>query len=295
MTEEKTETHMLVLVVDATPAKKFAGQGGSILLNQILDSVIAFGNAHLMQSSVNKLAVLACNSISSKFLYPSSETKSLEVHTRPGQYELFSRVESQVRSGLGKLIMSDESHHSSTKSDSLLGGAMARAMCHIHRTQRELSMSAHLKSRMLVISGSSDSALQYMTFMNVFFSAQKENVIIDCCMMDADSGLLQQGCDITGGQYLHIPNVTGLLEYLLWVFLPSPFCRTKLVLPTPAKVDYRAACFCHRQLVDIGYVCSVCLSVFCKFQPICGTCNADFRKNMPPMPLKPKKKRPKIE
>lgn len=144
-------------------------------------------------------------------------------------------------------------------------------------------MSAHLKSRMLVISGSSDSALQYMTFMNVFFSAQKEvrshttvfiyssigkfnhidllqNVIIDCCMMDADSGLLQQGCDITGGQYLHIPNVTGLLEYLLWVFLPSPFCRTKLVLPTPAKVDYRAACFCHRQLVDIGYVCSVCLS-----------------------------------
>jgi len=113
---------------------------------------------------------------------------------------------------------------------------------------------------MLVISGSSDSALQYMTFMNVFFSAQKENVIIDCCMMDADSGLLQQGCDITGGQYLHIPNVTGLLEYLLWVFLPSPFCRTKLVLPTPAKVDYRAACFCHRQLVDIGYVCSVCLS-----------------------------------
>lgn len=66
-------------------------------------------------------------------MYPSSETKSLEVHTRPGQYELFSRVESQVRSGLGKLIMSDESHHSSTKSDSLLGGAMARAMCHIHR------------------------------------------------------------------------------------------------------------------------------------------------------------------
>ena len=119
--------------------------------------------------------------------------------------------------------------------------------------------------------------------MNVFFAAQKEvrinicylqyvlkyenfymnilqSVTIDCCMMDADSGLLQQGCDITGGQYLHIPTVSGLLEYLLWVFLPSPLCRTKLVLPTPAKVDYRAACFCHRQLVDIGYVCSVCLS-----------------------------------
>jgi len=260
MAEEKIETHMLVLVVDTTPAKKFAGQGGSVLLNQVLDSSIAFGNAHLMQSSFNKLAVLACNSISSKFLYPSCESTSVAIHSRAGQYELFSRVESQVRVGLGELIMSDETDHASTKSDSLLGGAMARALCHIHRTERELSMSSQLKSRILVISGSSDSALQYMTFMNVFFSAQKENVIIDCCMMDADSGLLQQGCDITGGQYLHIPNVAGLLEYLLWVFLPSPFCRTKLVLPTPTKVDYRAACFCHRQLVDIGYVCSVCLS-----------------------------------
>ena len=55
---------MMVLVVDATPAKKFAGEGGSALLNQILDSVIAFGNSHLMQSSSNKLAVIACNSIS---------------------------------------------------------------------------------------------------------------------------------------------------------------------------------------------------------------------------------------
>ena len=79
-------------------------------------------------------------------------------------------------------------------------------------------------------------------------------------MMDTDSGLLQQGCDITGGIYLHIPGVAGLLEYLLWVFLPSPSCRSKLVLPPPSKVDYRAACFCHHKLVDIGWVCSVCLS-----------------------------------
>jgi transcription initiation factor TFIIH subunit 3 len=79
-------------------------------------------------------------------------------------------------------------------------------------------------------------------------------------MMDTDSGLLQQGCDITGGQYLRIPTVVGLLEYLLWVFLPGPSCRSKIVLPPPTKVDYRAACFCHHKLVDIGWVCSVCLS-----------------------------------
>ena len=43
------------------------------------------------------------------------------------------------------------------------------------------------------------------------------------------------------------------------------------------QVDYRAACFCHRQLIDIGFVCSVCLSIYCKFSPICTTCDTKFK------------------
>lgn len=45
-----------------------------------------------------------------------------------------------------------------------------------------------------------------------------------------------------------------------WVFLPEPTVRDQLILPSSMHIDYRAACFCHRRLVDIGFVCSVCLS-----------------------------------
>lgn len=96
-----------------------------------------------------------------------------------------------------------------------------------------------------------------------------------------------QACDITGGLYLKIPQKVALAQYLLvsvsaiccglqwlqfegrvsmcvfweqWVFLPDSEQRSQLVLPQPAHVDYRAACFCHRNLIEIGYVCSVCLS-----------------------------------
>ena len=31
-------------------------------------------------------------------------------------------------------------------------------------------------------------------------------------------------------------------------------------MPTQDKIDFRAACFCHKNIVDIGFVCSVCLS-----------------------------------
>ena len=43
-------------------------------------------------------------------------------------------------------------------------------------------------------------------------------------------------------------------------FLPPPSIRKILAVPTQDKIDFRAACFCHKNIIDIGFVCSVCLS-----------------------------------
>ena len=133
-------------------------------------------------------------------------------------------------------------------------------------------------SRILVMTASGTTASHYMSYMNVFFTAQKLNILIDACMLDRDSGLLQQGADMTNGKYIRVNKLDSLLQFLLWTFLPDTSLRGgQLSLPTATKVDYRAACFCHRQLVDIGFVCSVCLSIFCKFSPMCSTCQTVFK------------------
>lgn len=36
-----------------------------------------------------------------------------------------------------------------------------------------------------------------------------------------------------------------------------------MAVPTEDKVDFRAACFCHKTIVDVGFICSVCLSSKC--------------------------------
>ena len=46
-------------------------------------------------------------------------------------------------------------------------------------------------------------------------------------------------------------------------FLSPPSIRKVLAVPTQDKIDFRAACFCHKNIVDIGFVCSVCLSSPC--------------------------------
>lgn len=44
--------------------------------------------------------------------------------------------------------------------------------------KRELPIGDKMNSRILVLTGSNDSASQYMNYMNVFFTAQKE--VISC-------------------------------------------------------------------------------------------------------------------
>lgn len=43
-------------------------------------------------------------------------------------------------------------------------------------------------------------------------------------------------------------------------FLPARQMRELVLLPSQDRVDFRAACFCHKKIIDVGYVCSVCLS-----------------------------------
>jgi len=282
------ERSLVVVVLDVNSSQKLFA-GGQSKFSSILEAVTAFGNGHLMHKSSNRLAVIACNSSTSKFIFHDKDYNVQPTGIYDGQYEVFAHVEKCIRQNLKQFLVQSEV----SSGDSLLAGSCAMALCYILRLSRELSVAEKMNSRVLIITGSSDSTSQYMNYMNVFFTAQKENIIIDVCSIDQDLGLLQQGCDITGGIYLKTPQVQGLLQYLLWVFLPEPPMRTRLVLPPPVKVDYRAACFCHRQLVDIGYVCSVCLSVFCKFSPICTTCHALFKTPGPLPQNKPKKKKPK--
>lgn len=55
------ETSLLVIIMDTNPNQKILKHDPSIL-SKCLDSVIAFGNSHLMQKAQNKLAVMACHS-----------------------------------------------------------------------------------------------------------------------------------------------------------------------------------------------------------------------------------------
>ncbi|XP_066116851.1 general transcription factor IIH subunit 3 isoform X2 [Saccopteryx bilineata] len=276
MVSDEDEVNLLVIIVDTNPIwwGKQALKESQFTLSKCIDAVMVLGNSHLFMNRSNKLAVIASHIQESRFLYPgkdgrlgdffgdpgSSPAEFNPSGSKDGKYELLTAANEVIVEEIKDLM---------TKNNQ------------------------EMKSRILVIKAAEDSALQYMNFMNVIFAAQKQNILIDACVLDSDSGLLQQACDITGGLYLKVPQMPSLLQYLLWVFLPDQDQRSQLILPPPVHVDYRAACFCHRNLIEIGYVCSVCLSIFCNFSPICTTCETAFKISLPPV-LKAKKKKLKV-
>lgn len=156
-----------------------------------------------------------------------------------------------------------------------------------------------LHARIVVISVSESSPAQYIPTMNAVFAASHAGIPIDVLSLHGTATFLQQASYITRGTFLEATNPQGLLTYLMFGFASSIDTRQtvttttkgagqagtraaidgasgleQLISPSTASVDFRAACFCHRKVVDTGFVCSICLSIFCEVpeRAECLTC-----------------------
>lgn len=235
----------------------------------------------------------------------SDDGSAARAATQASKYRPFRIVEEQVTRNLRELLDSTKAADISSTTSTMMAGALTLALSHINRqtiswadkhggskldastatsasllpggTTSTASATANtstgLQSRILIISVSSStgSAHQYIPIMNSIFACQRLHIPIDVCKLSGDAVFLQQASDATKGVYMSLAEPRGLLQYLMMAFLPDQRSRRHLVLPSRVDVDFRAACFCHRRVVNIGFVCSICLSIFCE-PPENGDC-----------------------
>ncbi|KAF2428832.1 transcription factor Tfb4 [Tothia fuscella] len=207
------------------------------------------------------------------------------------KYRPFLAIEQQVLSNLRALIDDTDPDTLEEGESTQIAGALTIALTYINQqtlqaspsgpdsnyirvaeqpppstsTTAGQSQTSSLVSRILVLSVSSDLSSQYISVMNAIFASQRLQIPIDVLKLAGDTVFLQQASDATGGIYLApeteaLKGGAGLLQYLMMGYLPDVTSRRWLVMPGDQEVDFRAACFCHRDVVDLGFVCSVCLS-----------------------------------
>lgn len=206
------------------------------------------------------------------------------------KYRPFAAIEAALTQNLRKLVSETTLTTLSTTPSTMVAGALTMALAHISKltlTAPTLASSSYdtsntagaftttsadgtrsastagLTARILIVSVSGDLASQYIPIMNGIFACQRLHIPIDILKLAGDTVFLQQAADATGGIYMAPTgeHIGGLLQYLMMAYLPDQEARKCLVLPGEGEaVDFRAACFCHRRVVDVGFVCSICLS-----------------------------------
>ncbi|KAF2798352.1 transcription factor Tfb4 [Melanomma pulvis-pyrius CBS 109.77] len=313
-TDEGPPPSLLAVVLDTNP-HAWAHLSSTLPLSSCIAALLIFINAHLASGNGNEVAVIASHSHRAEWLYPTPHTTSpshrsklngstsspngtIKIPENPNKYRPFATVEQSLLQNFSALLSSTKEAHLAATPTTLIGGALSLALSYIAKSvlrhspvdtgiENPLSAladseSSHtarvpLTSRILIVSVSGDLANQYIPVMNSIFAAQRKRIPIDILKLAGDTVLLQQASDATGGVYMKPEQPEGLLQYLMMGFLPDATARRSLVMPSAGGVDFRAACFCHRKVVDIGFVCSVCLSIFCEPNlpdNLCLTCGS---------------------
>ncbi|KAN0114001.1 transcription factor Tfb4 [Russula decolorans] len=278
----------LSLIIDLSPSQWHLSAQPSnphpLSFQTFLSHVLTFLNSHIASKHENTLAVFGALPGKSSMLYSSLDANSGNDDGPPADansYRPFKVVDSIVTNNIQKEL--DLIEGLAEEPPVALVGALTKALCFVNRLAHPPPGSlvdeatASADPRILILSVSPDLSASYIPVMNSIFSAQKLKVTIDVCkVFGEETVFLQQAAHLTGGSYIYLERRDALLQYLMMSFLPPPSLRHIIAVPRQDKVDFRAACFCHKNIVDIGFVCSVCLSIFCSPVPVCSTCRTKF-------------------
>ncbi|XP_054798694.1 general transcription and DNA repair factor IIH subunit TFB4 isoform X2 [Prosopis cineraria] len=261
------DVSLLVVSLDTNP---FFWSTFSLPFSEFISHVLAFLNSILLLGQLNQIVVIATGCNSCGYIYDSSSNNNHSSET-VGMPALYSNLLQKLEEFVVKDEQLGRAQTPGAIASSLLSGSLSMALCYIQRIFR--SGPLHPQPRILCLQGSPDGPEQYVAIMNAIFSAQRSMVPIDSCYIGSNnSAFLQQASYITGGIYHRPPQLDGLFQYLSMVFATDLHSRAFLRLPKSVGVDFRASCFCHKQTIDMGYVCSVCLSIFCEHHQKCSTC-----------------------
>ncbi|ADM11846.1 RNA polymerase II transcription initiation/nucleotide excision repair factor TFIIH subunit TFB4 [Encephalitozoon intestinalis ATCC 50506] len=105
---------------------------------------------------------------------------------------------------------------------------------------------------------------EYLRYLKCMFAAQRFGVRISAFSLFENKTILQC-CAATGGGYS--TSEDGCLRFLLSLLGTKGDSK---------PLGFPATCYCHNKQVLLGLVCPICLSVFCRFVPVCKKCKSKF-------------------
>ena len=280
-----------------------------VYVPDLLDVVLTLVKTFVALSATANITVVATypsseensSSAGAAILYPDVETEGFGSAFGSLKYPRLERKFRKSVKEVGAKISSNletiKRYYGLSKG---LSVAVSRLNKMINQQKARLSGTEAVQNRIILLQATNYDPDCFVQVINAAFAAQKLEIVIDAVDLTSDSArtsspciLLQKICGLTNGlcynpfalqtnSNSNEPKTFGkemLLHMLFNYFLPDLHLREKFLLPenlVAKKNDYnKTICFCHNRLVNRGFVCSVCLAVFCEKQKKCPTCDTD--------------------
>ncbi|GIL99299.1 hypothetical protein Vretimale_4493 [Volvox reticuliferus] len=245
----------------------------------VIPQLLSFTNAYAMLNSHNRLAIFAGQQEMCHLVHlglgEDANSSADSVFPAGSLHARLSELVARCKQAAVTAPAADAG--AAAPSGFALSGGLSRALCLLHRLQHQRGGRPRGRPRVLCVLGSIDAPMQYIPVMNAIFSAQRAEVVLDAVVLASeDSSFLQQAAHLTGGLYFRPAGAAALLGVLLNYFVCDTATRQQLDVTQELGVDFRASCFCHKFVIETGYVCSVCLSIFCQPSRACSTCGTAF-------------------
>ena len=93
--------------------------------------------------------------------------------------------------------------------------------------------------------------------MNCVLHCQKNKIVINVLKRDENSVFLDQASHLTGGKSIRFTDSVLSILFNEMLIGQEP-------LNSADVIDFKTICHCHRKLVDIGKICSVCMRLYCE-------------------------------
>jgi len=128
-----------------------------------------------------------------------------------------------------------------------------------------------------------DFSSQSVALSNCGWSSGSSKVHVVSLGSDTPSSNLLSVCTKTGGVHIPYSMTTGgkLIQSLLFHLAAPDDGVVKLlkVRPQSSRTHMGTTCVCHNKPMDKGYVCSICLAIYCtETGAICSVCGSRFRR-----------------
>uniref|UniRef100_A0A0N5BFL5 General transcription factor IIH subunit 3 n=1 Tax=Strongyloides papillosus TaxID=174720 RepID=A0A0N5BFL5_STREA len=230
-------------------------------------AIAAFGSQHLSSAPTNKFVLLAAGQgISNKFIYISDQSENTGA-----AIEILSSIRKTFKNVLSIKNKSKFAEYASP---------LTLALCQIRKFKASNNKG---QNKITIINLSPVTEWERDMILNCAFAAKQYSVIIDVIAfaLHQTSPVLHQCCDITGGTHVHVEKPYLLLQYLNKYVSPDGDMRSSLKNTFDNEADYSPICICHGKSLNIGFVCSVCLSIHCIPDTECHSCRTIFNKSPP--------------